>query len=126
MNPRVEAEVALVRSHYPDLEYREADGWARVPAYAIPSGWPAEEAEVAFQFPPGLPGQKPYGFWIRPPLLLPDGTWASNSTPANIVFGEGWQQFSWDVDWIPGAEPHLGTNMLDWVRSFARRLQEVN
>ena len=126
MNERVEAEVALVRSKYPELEFRDADGWARLPAYPIPAGWGVESAEVAFQFPEGLPAQKPYAFWVRPPLFVPGGSWASNSTAASTPFGDGWQQFSWDVDWIPGAEPELGTNMLDWVRSFARRLAEIN
>jgi hypothetical protein len=125
MNERVEAEAAIVRAAYSEMECRE-DGWARIPAYPIPPGWGVEIAEAAFLFPPGLPGQKPYGFWIRPPLLLPNGTWPTNSTPANTGFGSGWQQFSWDVDWSPGAEPEQGTNMLDWVRSFALRLREVN
>jgi hypothetical protein len=127
MNERVEAEVELVQSRYPDLEFREEDGWARIPAYAIPPGWQVEIAEVAFLFPAGLPAQKPYGFWVRPPLELPDGGAPSNATPGpENPFGTGWQQFSWDVDWAPGAEPTSGTNMLDWVRSFAQRLREVN
>ncbi len=128
MSERVEQELELIRSRYPGLEFRESDFWARIPDYPVPSEWGRERAEVAFQVPPDLFGQEPYGFWVRPPLRLPDGGEPSNSSgPVATGFGEGWQQFSWSPDgWRPGPNTHSGTNLLDFVRSFARRLAEVN
>jgi hypothetical protein len=128
MTERIEAELELIRSGYPDLEFREADLWARVPEYPVPSGWGRESTEVAFQVPADLFGQEPYGFWVNPPLQLPGGAPPSNTSgPVATGFGEGWQQFSWSPDgWHPGPEPRSGTNMLDFVRSFTRRLAEVN
>ena len=78
--------------------------------------------------PQNLPGQEPYGFWVRPPLNLPGNNPPTNTSgPVATGFGDGWQQFSWSFDgWQPGLEPEQGTNLLDWVRSFARRLKEMN
>lgn len=128
MSERTEKELELIRSRYPRLEFREGDFWARIPDYPVPDDWGCKQAEVAFQVPPDLLGQEPYGFWVRPPLQLPDGGEPSNSSgPVATGFGEGWQQFSWSPDgWRPGPDPCSGTNLLDFVRSFARRLAEVN
>lgn len=125
---RVQAELDLIRSQFPSLEFREDDFWARIPDYPLPDGWEREETEIAFQMPRDLFGQEPYGFWVRPQLRLPGGGIPSNSEfPVATRFGEGWQQFSWSPDgWQPGPEPRGGSNMLDFVRSFARRLAEVN
>lgn len=127
MTDRTAAELKLVRSGYPDVEFREDDLWARIPAYPVPGEWAREHAEIAFRFPRDVFGEEPYGFWVRPPLQLPGGGAPGNcSGPVATGFGEGWQQFSWAPDgWRPAAELRCGTNMLDWVRSFARRLAEV-
>jgi hypothetical protein len=128
MIERAEAEIALVRCRFPELEFRADDFWARIPAYPLPEGWGCDTAEVAFQVPRDVLGQQPYGFWVRPPLTLPDGGAPTNASgPVATAFGEGWQQFSWAPDvWQPGADPRSGTNLLDFVRSFAHRLSEVN
>jgi hypothetical protein len=127
MSERIDAELELVRSMYPDVEFRAEDLWARIPAYSFPEGWGREHGEVAFRFPRDVFGEEPYGFWVRPPLLLPgDGAPSNSSGPVATGFGEGWQQFSWAPDgWRPAAQVRCGTNMLDWVRSFTRRLKEV-
>jgi hypothetical protein len=126
---RVEAELGLIRSEYPGLEFRDEDLWARIPAYPVSPDWGTDEVELAFQVPPDLFGQAPYGFWVRPMLLLPGGGFPTNSNQEPVVtgFGAGWQQFSWTPElWQPGPEPLGGTNLLDWVRSFAGRLGELN
>ena len=127
MSERTEAELELIRSAYPDVEFRSQELWARIPAYRLPEGWGPEHAEIAFRVPRDVFGEEPYGFWVRPPLQLPGGGVPTNSSgPVATVFGEGWQQFSWAPDgWRPAAELRCGTNMLDWVRSFARRLKEI-
>ena len=55
---RLGQELALLRSAYPDLEYRlvEEAHWVRIPAYPVPEGWVAGEepvaaVEIAFQIP---------------------------------------------------------------------------
>ena len=127
MIDRVQAEIELVRSRYQTLEFREEDFWARIPDYPVPDGWGREHAEIAFQVPRDIFGQQPYGFWVRPPLQIPGGGVPSNTSgPVSTGFGEDWQQFSWAPDgWKPGAEPRNGSNLLDFVRSFAQRLREV-
>jgi len=128
MMDRIDAELELIRSQYPRLEFREEDFWARIPDYPVPPGWTVTEAEVAFQVPRDFFGQEPYGFWVHPVLALPDGGAPTNTSgPVQTGFGEGFQQFSWaPEEWRPGPEPLAGTNLLDWVRSFGRRLKELN
>lgn len=129
MNERIAEEVELIRSCFPSLEFREEDFWARLCDYEVPAGWSLGEVELAFQVPQDLFGQEPYGFWTRPFLVLPDGAAPSNASPDPVTtgFGEGWQQFSWSPDgWKPGPDVRSGTNLLDFVRSFARRLAELN
>lgn len=127
MNERIHAELELVRSRFPELEFREQDHWARIPRYPLPDGWGRADAELALQVPQDIFVQQPYGFWLRPPLVTPGGAPPSDSSgPVATGFGEGWQQFSWAPEvWQPGAEPRAGTNLLDWVRSFKQRLSEV-
>lgn len=127
MIERVRAELELVRARYPGLEFREEDFWARIPEYPLASGWGREAAEIAFQVPRDIFGQRPYGFWVRPPLQVPGGGVPTNTSgPVATGFGDGWQQFSWAPEiWQPGTEPHNGSNLLDFVRSFAQRLREV-
>lgn len=79
--------------------------------------------------PGGLPGQAPYAFWVRGGLALSGGaqptnyTFPSTSTP----WGDEWGQFSWQpASWAPGPQPGQGTTMVDFVRSFADRLRELN
>ena len=127
MIDRVRAEVELVRSRYPMLEFREDDFWARIADYPLPEAWGRPSTELAFQVPRDIFGQQPYGFWIRPPLVAPGGGPPTNTSgPVATGFGEGFQQFSWAPEiWKPGVEPRNGSNLLDFVRSFAQRLREV-
>ncbi len=127
MTERIEVELKLIRAEYPGIEVSGL--WVRIPGYPVPEVWQAAAGcELAFQFPAELPSQEPYGFWLHPGLALPGGGAPSNSSgPVDTPFGSGWQQFSWAFDgWAPAPTPAAGTNMLDFVRSFARRLDDVN
>jgi hypothetical protein len=115
VSERIEHELALLLSLYPDLEWRPDTFWVRIPAYPVPSGpW---EPTV---------GEQPYAFFVRPGLTAVDGRHITNYTyPTPTCFGDGWGQFSWAPEvWAPHVEITRGSNMLNFVRSFADRLRE--
>lgn len=126
---RLEQELALLRSAYPDLEYRL--DWVRLPAYPVPSGWAYQgtaisEAEIAFQIP-GQAGQAPYAFYVRPAFTLAAGGTPSNYTATvTTPWGGDFAQFSWSPNepWIPKTEIRSGANLLNFARSFRDRLAE--
>jgi hypothetical protein len=132
---RLEQELALLRSGYPDLEYRAVDGahWVRIPAYTVPSGWErdgvaVESAEIVFQIP-AQPGQAPYAFYVRPAITLAGGAAPSNYTAtATTPWGSDFAQFSWAPleQWVPKADIRAGANMLNFARSFGERLKELS
>jgi hypothetical protein len=130
---RLEQELLLLRSAYPDLEYRSVDGahWVRSPAYPIASGWESAGAaiasvEIVFQIP-AQAGQAPYAFYVRPVITLAGGGIPSNYTAtAATPWGGDFAQFSWAPlePWVPKADIRAGANMLNFARSFAERLKE--
>lgn len=127
MNERIEQELALLMTVYQDLEWHPDTLWVRMPVYILPVGvWRLSQVELAFQMPQDLPGQQPYGFWVRPNLEPAGGGAPTNYTyPVSIALGEGWGQFSWSpAAWQPQVEIAAGSNMLDFVRSIADRLRE--
>src|SRR4051794_11076837 len=130
MEERVNAEIALLKQRFPELEVRP-DLWCRFAHYRLPKGiWAVDEVELAFQIPAQLPGQQPYAFWVNPPLALKDGGTVGNySAPVATVFGSGWGQFSWAPEvWAPSADIATiakGANMVNFVESFAVRLREA-
>jgi hypothetical protein len=132
---RLEQELALLRSGYPDLEYRSVDGahWVRIPAYPVQRGWEyggatVDAVEVAFQIP-AQTGQAPYAFYVRPQITLARGAAPSNYTANATTPWEGeFAQFSWSPleEWVPKADLRAGANMLNFARSFADRLAELS
>jgi hypothetical protein len=129
MEAWVRAEIELLKKRFPDLEIRP-DLWCRFPQYRLPPGiWSVDVVELAFQVPPQLPGAQPYGFWVRPELALKNGGAIGSYTPnVTIPLGSGWGQFSWAPEaWTPAADVSditTGTNMVNFVESFAVRLRE--
>lgn len=123
----IEAELKMLRGCYPELDFVEAGLWARIPRYSV-SGehWNIQEVDVSFQFPESLPGQAPYGFYVRPDMLLSSGERPGNyQYPATTPWGQDWGKFSWQPEvWIPGDTPPTGSNMLGFVRSFSERFRE--
>ena len=39
MHERIEAELAVIRQRFPDVEYVGEGCWFRVPSYPLPEGW---------------------------------------------------------------------------------------
>lgn len=124
----VEANLALLRAAYRDLEHTVVDGvhWIRIPVYPIPGLFTVRSAEVAFRIP-SQPGEAPYGFWVRPGLALVSGATISNySYPTTTGWGTDWGQFSLSPVgvWQPKADVQAGPNMLHFARGIADRLRE--
>jgi Prokaryotic E2 family E len=128
MSERLQQEVALLRQFYPDLEYRAEAHWVRLPRFPVPAegGWDATQVAVAFQFPAGYPGQKPYGFYVAPPLQLKDGRAVQSVTSsAEPPWPGPWLKFSWDApSWHATADLGSGSNMLNYVLTFAERFRQ--
>src|SRR4051794_18094786 len=131
MEERVRAEIELLRSVFAELEVQD-DLWCRFPRYKLPPGiWNVKIVELAFQIPAQLPGTEPYGFWVRPQLALANGGTIGNYSPnVTIPLGAGWGQFSWAPEgWAPASDINeitKGTNMVNFVESFAVRLGEAS
>lgn len=133
MRTRIEAELALLRAVYGDVEHAEADGedWIRIPAYPVPPGWERGGEEVAitpvsFPVKADYPGTAPYGFLVPAGMIF--GGSAPQDTagpPKPVPFSGGWLHFSWTVDdWKATSDPGKGSNLVAWCRSFAVRLKQ--
>lgn len=132
MRPRLAQELGEVRTWYPDIEHVVSGGedWFHLPRYPCPAGWrvggkPVDFVEIAFKLTTAYPQGEPYGF-ATPASITFDGSTPSNAGAAVAPPFEGsWQQFSWAPDgWNPTDDIQRGSNLLAWVRSFAKRLQE--
>src|SRR5687768_16347216 len=127
MSERVKAELSMLRSCYPDLEL-EAGPWVKIPSYRLPSShWSMETVAVCFEIPQPYPGQPPYGCCVqRDVRLLPDSAVPENyAFPAETRYSGEWGTFAWQLEsWAPAANPASGSNLLNFVRSFADRFRQ--
>lgn len=64
MQERVDQEIALLRSRFPELEYQQEGQWVRIPSYPLPEGWNGDSTEIAFQIPASYPAGAPYGIYV--------------------------------------------------------------
>lgn len=130
MNAWAAAELARLKEAWPDLRYDPNGDWVCIECFPIPGGWSQSTADIAVRIPEDLPGQAPYGFWVRGNITTVAGGQPSNTSYPSITlsFAEGdWTQFSWLHDvWQPGATPGTGQGMTDFVRSIHQRMSEVN
>jgi hypothetical protein len=127
VNDRCREELELLRKNWPELDFREEGLWVRIPRYQVPGDlWDRDEVEIALQLPPDLPGQQPYGFYVRPPLTLKErGPIGSYKVPVATPFEPDWGMFSWQlVEWHSRDDILSGTNMVNFVISFADRLRQ--
>ena len=129
MQERIEAELALVRQRFPEVECLDEGCWFRVPSYPLPEGWNRSETDVAFQIAPGYPGQPPYGFYVPSGILFQGDKPNSYTEPASAQppFEGAWGFFSWapvDGQWKPAVEVRQGSNLLNWVTGFGERFRD--
>lgn len=126
---RIEQELELLRQFFPGLEYRAEGHWVLLPWYGVPTeaGWTQSEVAVAFQIPAGVPGQPPYGFYVRQPLEHRTGGAPQHAAPATetVLWTGTWMKFSWSPsEWVPTSDVRNGSNLLQFAISFADRLRE--
>ena len=127
MNPRIAAELALLRQHYDEVRHSAENGlhWFWVSILKTPDGWSPDEIPAAFAITEGHPGAPPYGFFVPAALHLggkpPSETNATHPPP----FDGEWRFLSWQAEgWKPAATVRTGSNLWGWVRSFMDRLCE--
>lgn len=127
MEPRIEAELNLLRLHYETVEYQQAPGlhWFLVKSLRTTEGWSPEAIPVVFSVTEGHPGTPPYGFFVPDHLTFrgtpPTETAAKNQPP----FPGTWRFLSWQaMNWQMADDVRAGSNLWGWVRSFIHRLRE--
>lgn len=127
MTPRIEAELALLRRQYHQVDYMAAHAmhWFRVHVLKTPDGWSPDEIPVIFAVTEGHPGAPPYGFFV-PQGLTRDGTPPSEHGPPHPPpFDGAWRFLSWSPEgWEPSTDISGGSNLWSWVRTFMHRLRE--
>ncbi len=127
MTPRIDAEVELIRNHFPTLVYKRNEGWVFIPDYGVFSGWNPELISVAIQINPSHPSARPYGFYVDSAITY-KGQVPSNfkaSPPASVPFEGNWGLFSWELEeWKPHEEIHKGSNLFNFVMTFAHRFHQ--
>lgn len=130
MNNRIEKELALLGFFYPKVTYIKDGQWVLIEDYPIPPGlpWNREKTNVCFQIPTAYPGAPPYGFYV------PFGILCNGESPLNYrepadnkpPFPGVWGVFSWTQEsgWHATDDPHTGSNLLNFVRTFGNRFLE--
>ncbi len=129
MVDRIEEELALLRTRFPDLEYVAVGRWVRIPGYHLPPDWNRTATDVAFQIQAGHPGVPPYGIYVPAGLLFRGARGNNYQEPASNhpPFPGAWDVFSWQPDdgqWRPTADITKGSNLLNWALGFAVRFRE--
>lgn len=124
MDERLENEIELLRSWWPDLKFKNR--WVLLPAYSAPDPIVQDDVAICFQVKDGHPREAPYGFFVREPIEPAKGGDFNNVTRSNNPPFEGtWLKFSWKpADWKPGASVQSGANLANWAQSFHERLEE--
>ena len=131
MQERGKQELALLRSYFPGTEYVEGGQWVRVPDYPLPVDppWNKQRMDVCFQIPPAYPGAPPYGFYVPADLRCGDSpphNGYKTNLPAKPPFDGDWGFFSWSTDgpWRATADLRTGSNLTNFVQTFADRLRQ--
>jgi hypothetical protein len=122
---RIQEELELLGRHWPNLEYRPDCRWVRIPDYSLQEGWSQPCTEVAFHIPIGYPGTPPYGICVPSGLTFNGARPNNYAEPASVPYPGTWGLLSWTAEsWHPTADPVTGSNLRNWVLSFADRFRE--
>lgn len=130
LTERMSEELLLLRTRYPEAEFREDGQWVRVPRLSAPPGiWSAAEYDICFQLRPGYPDVSPYGMNVSPRARGASGevpgSYSDDASPPPPFPGE-WGKFSVEpTSWMASADVALGSNILDYIEAFRGRLAQV-
>jgi len=130
MTERVNNELELLKSKYPDLVFIEEGMWVKILNYPVPPGWNREKTDIVFQIPVQYPGSNPYAFFVLSGMQYNGTKPVNNYTePSDVkpAFDGNWGKFSWlpdDGEWRPTADIHSGSNLYNWVEGFRIRFKE--
>lgn len=133
LEDRMSAELKWLRRFYPQAEWHPVGpvGWIRIPGYNFPTSiWNRESDTVCFEVPTGFPGQAPYAFYVTAGLRLRNsGGMPQNYQEEGVAnpFPGSWGRLSWahDDTWRPTADLSSGSNLTNFVLTFADRLKEA-
>ena len=132
MRDRISRELELLRKFYPDTEIKELgdSAWFRIPSFPIPAEtWNKTTATVCFETKVSYPGIPPYSFYVEGGLRSKGDNGVQPKDyeePAATPFSGTWGRLSWQhaSTWNPTEDLVSGSNLLNFVRSFAERLKE--
>ncbi len=129
MQERINQEIDLLKTRFPDLDYRPDGQWIHILKHPLPPGWNLSATQLAFPIPVEYPCGPPYGIYV------PAGIRFGSQLPSNYTdrapmqppFGGAWGIFSWttqDGVWHATADLTKGSNLLNWVLGFQRRFED--
>lgn len=131
MNARLEKELEILRSFYPKAVYVDDGQWVLIEDYPIPSDlpWNRQNTNACFQIPTAYPGTPPYGFYVPSGILYNGKAPNSYQEPSKNrppFPPDVWGFFSWrqESGWKATDDPHTGSNLLGFVRTFKARFLE--
>jgi hypothetical protein len=124
---RVQEELVVLRTAFPDLQYAAEGDWFLIPndGRAVALGWGPNPFPVAFHAQPNHPGQAPYGIYVVSEARF-RGSPPNNFQPTanhRPPFAGSWGVLSWahEGPWLPKTPLVEGANLLNFALSFEDR-----
>lgn len=129
MDARLQRDLDLLKSRYPEAQFREQGQWVLIPQYPVPiGGWDRRDYTICFQLRPGYPDIGPYGINVSPPPRASGqqglGSYTDSPDP-KPPFDGVWGRFSWELDgWKATPDLISGCTLLNFVESIRKRFEQ--
>lgn len=130
MRDRLQKEYELLKKFFPETIAQEIDGncWFRIANFVIKGDlWDKQRADACFEAKVSYPSTPPYSFYIQGGLRtkVTNERPKDYEEPAQTPFEGIWGRFSWQHEnWCPTDDLVSGSNLLNFVRTFADRIGE--
>ena len=122
---RRKQEIELLRRRYGELDHGPNLDWVLFKQFPLPTGWNREYIELLIIIPAGYPTTPPDNFYVREGLRLANGDAPNNYSEGQSILGGRWAQFSFHAQsWNPTPDPENGDNLLTFMLSMEKRLEE--